>query len=561
MIYKNILLAFSFIGMGCVAQLAPQDVSPLEFSGNGIEIGLDGQNVGTLPGDVGVGGNATASGSVLNFQNTLFPITSTKCMECHTGNHGSPNLNLAYNSIINGGKVNLASPGLSPLYLKIADVNGHQTFGAADAAEILSKIELWAALDGFAGNNNNNGAAATNLSLVAFSTTLHPVMTARCGSCHSNFNNTSPHGNGDSLVSFESMNHVDGQGRAKVNFSNPNLSRIYTKILPGNHPNNNALSAAVATEILNAINAWIAAIPANNGDSVVSVGRKIMAPIGTFLMTGDLHFTPDTMTISNPNPDTFDKVLDEDTAIGAPFSYIKRTGGNNNSPAMNVVMNLNVPQTGNYIAYILHRVNNDSRTYQYAYNNLALSDVTPRNSERYNINGISNRVYYEWFKMHNNAVPLTAGNHTFTLNMGRHGDSRVAKVVFVRQDAGRPEFISRKPTIVGIIPMRQFVKNGVEIVYDVTPLALNYILVDSIRFSFSSLNQPYNISGLKPLINNHYSPTNSFWSLVSRSLTQTAATNTNFQNQPLFSSGATPIVLEDSILTDEISFSIDSFTP
>jgi hypothetical protein len=558
MFYKKIFFALSFLGIGCVAQLAPEDVSPLEFSGDGIEIGTDEQN-GVNPNNGG-NTNVAASASVLNFQNTLFPVTSTKCMQCHSGNHGSSNVNLAYNSIINGGKVSLASPGLSALYLKINDPSGHQGYGPADAVEILNKIELWAGLDGIAGpGNNGNPVAVTNASLTAFASTLHPVMVNRCASCHSNNqNNTSSHGNSDATVSFETMDDVDGQGRAKVNFSNPNLSRIYTKINGGHQ----GMGATQAMEILTAINAWIQAIPANNGNSYISVGRRIMAPIGSSLLSGDIVINPDQMTIGNPNPDTFDRVIDEETAIGAPFTYLKRTGGNNASAAMNVVMNLSVPQTGNYIAYVLHRINSASRTYQYAYNNLALADfVMPRNTESYNANSLGNRIYYEWFRVHNNAINLTAGAHTFTLNMGRLGDARLAKVVFVRQDNGRPEFISRKPSIVGVIPMRQFVKNGVEIIYDVTPLALNSVGVDAIRFSFSTLNQAYSISGLKPLINNLYSPTNSLWSQTARSITQTASTNVNFQNQPFFSSQGTNITLEDSILTDEISFSIDSLTP
>jgi hypothetical protein len=485
-------------------------------------------------------------------------------LQCHSNNHGSSNVNLAYNAIITGGKVSLASPGLSALYLKINDPSGHQGYGPADAAEILNKIELWAGLDGIAGNGNNgNQAGATNASLTAFASTLHPVLVNRCGNCHNNNqNNTSSHGNSDATVSFETMDDVDGSGRAKVNFSNPNLSRIYTKIQAGNHPSANPLGTAVATQILTAINSWIQSIPANNGDSYVSVGRKIMAPIGSYLLTGDIVVTSDQMTISNPNPDTFDKVIDEETAIGAPFTYIKRTGGNPNSPEMNVIMNFSIPEAGSYIAYVLQRINNTNRTYQYAYDNLALANfVTPRNSESYNANNLGNRIYYEWFKVHNNAVNLTAGAHTFTLNMGRLGDARLAKVVFVRQDAGRPEFIVRKPSIVGVIPMRQFVRNGVEIVFDVTPLALNSVGVDAIRFSFSTLNQDYSISGLKPLINNHYSPTNSLWSQTARIIRQTASTNVSFQNQPFFSSQGTNITLEDSYLVDEISFSIDSLTP
>ncbi len=122
---KSLLLCL-FLITGCI-------VGPIEPT----ELAFEEKDI---PGDE----LTQAGGSTLlktSFEQTLFPFTKNNCFSCHSASHGSANSTTALTDIQEMAKVNFASPDQSVLYLKL--FQGHQTFSAADAAEILRLINLW----------------------------------------------------------------------------------------------------------------------------------------------------------------------------------------------------------------------------------------------------------------------------------------------------------------------------------------------------------------------------------------------------------------------------------
>jgi hypothetical protein len=136
-----IFLIIVFTSLSCV-----QKTSDLHFEVKEIPnpTGDSFYNPGGTPS-----GQGNVSEEVLKatFATTLFPITSTSCFSCHANNHGSTNVDIAFNNIRLVNKVNLDDPAFSSLYTKILD--GHQTFNISDANEILDAIVDWKSQSGY----------------------------------------------------------------------------------------------------------------------------------------------------------------------------------------------------------------------------------------------------------------------------------------------------------------------------------------------------------------------------------------------------------------------------
>lgn len=98
-------------------------------------------------------------------------------------------------------------------------------------------------------------SAGASTSQTNFQTTLYPVMRNRCLVCHEtpNQNGTSPHAATAVSLAHMAMFYVDNFAQQKVNISNSNSSRLFTKLVEGHQ-----CGASCSGEVLTAINSWIA---------------------------------------------------------------------------------------------------------------------------------------------------------------------------------------------------------------------------------------------------------------------------------------------------------------
>lgn len=114
-------------------------------------------------------------------------------------------------------------------------------------------------------NNNNGGGGASNQDSVnIFSTTLHPITTMRCATCHSPDGlQISPfHGHSDAGQAHEAL-----MSAAKVNLDTPANSRVVRKLIEELHNCWSGDCAADAAVIESAIDDWKAQMDALGGSN------------------------------------------------------------------------------------------------------------------------------------------------------------------------------------------------------------------------------------------------------------------------------------------------------
>lgn len=149
-----VVIALLFMLTGCMPGGAPS------------ELAYEDGNAAT--GTTGTTGTNRAM-SLSAFKQTVYPlVTSKTCLNCHSGQSGkqSPifadgDAEKAFDALTLSRKVDIASPALSRIYLKVKDSSHNCWSGdcAADSAEILAAIKQWAAL---APEGGSTGGIATD---------------------------------------------------------------------------------------------------------------------------------------------------------------------------------------------------------------------------------------------------------------------------------------------------------------------------------------------------------------------------------------------------------------
>lgn len=141
--------------------------------------------------------------------------------------------------------------------------------------------------DGRCGKNVENVAYTADMnfdkaaSLAAFETTLYPVLTAHCGSCHSS-GNSSATGAQAPIHADSNVGLAHEYALTRVNLRNPDASRLGTRMTIDRHNCFGSSCKDAGAQIITAIKAWAAAIP--NALPAVPWG----VPKGTTLAEADV---------------------------------------------------------------------------------------------------------------------------------------------------------------------------------------------------------------------------------------------------------------------------------
>lgn len=93
---------------------------------------------------------SAAAGGVEAFTSSVYPIVQENCVDCHAGSGpGSPHFahpdpDTAYQALVRQGKVDLGSPELSRIAVKVSQAHHCWTDCASDAALLAAAVQAWA---------------------------------------------------------------------------------------------------------------------------------------------------------------------------------------------------------------------------------------------------------------------------------------------------------------------------------------------------------------------------------------------------------------------------------
>ncbi|MGM0571410.1 LamG domain-containing protein [Marinobacter sp.] len=227
------------------------------------------------PGTSQYDGPAPATADVQAFKINVWDNLSltSRCGECHNSSGQSPrfahegDVNIAYaqaNTV-----VNLADPGRSALVSKVA--GGHNCWLGSDQAcadAITSMISGWAG--GSAGSVNRIELQAPALrdpggtlpfpeSSGAFSTTVYPLLTSYCSSCHAD-GDTRPY------LASGNVDTAYDAARSRMSLTAPFSSRLVERLRDDRHNCWNDSCEASANEMESQIEALAATVTPSNVD-------------------------------------------------------------------------------------------------------------------------------------------------------------------------------------------------------------------------------------------------------------------------------------------------------
>ncbi|MDO9183432.1 MAG: hypothetical protein Q7U04_13540 [Bacteriovorax sp.] len=119
------------------------------------------------------------------FKTTVYSITSVRCVNCHgssqTPLHASPDVNIAYDAVMNSSKVDFTNTANSRLYLKLKNEN-HNCWSSCDsnASDMLAQINNWknATIGTVIDPTNTNVTGKTTKDTITVSEALNPGQAA-----------------------------------------------------------------------------------------------------------------------------------------------------------------------------------------------------------------------------------------------------------------------------------------------------------------------------------------------------------------------------------------------
>jgi len=120
---------------------------------------------------------ASNANSVQAFKDTLYPVTTARCVSCHGTSqsplHASSNLQIAHDSIVNNSKVDFVNPENSRMVLKLKN-DRHNCWSDcnSNATEMLNKIREWKLLMPVA--QSSTTSSLTTKESLSFSQILDP---------------------------------------------------------------------------------------------------------------------------------------------------------------------------------------------------------------------------------------------------------------------------------------------------------------------------------------------------------------------------------------------------
>lgn len=219
------------------------------------------------------GTNPAATEDVLKFQTRLWVniAPENRCGSCHAIQQPTfargDDINLAYAAVIDGGLVDLGNPSMSRLVTKV--LSGHNCW-QADAVACGDIITTW-----IAAWAENSGSEANSIVLTppeerdvsnsksfpdspgAFATTVYPLLTQYCGSCHSEGAITRQ----QPYFSSTDVNVAYEAAKARMRLDNPAASRFVQRLGTDFHNCWDNDCAASASEMQAAILAFANTIP------------------------------------------------------------------------------------------------------------------------------------------------------------------------------------------------------------------------------------------------------------------------------------------------------------
>lgn len=247
-------------------------------------------NGGGGDGFIYKGTNPAATEDVFKFQNRVWIniAPENRCGSCHGTGGQIPtfargdDINLAYSAVIDGGLVDLGNPSMSRLAVKVG--GGHNCWLADPVAcsDIMTTwISAWA---------ENNGTVTNSIVLIppvekdvsnsrsfpdspeAFTTTVYPLLTEYCSSCHAEgaLTRQQPYfASIDVNVAYEAA-------KFRMRLDNPGASRFVQRLATDFHNCWNNSCATSATLMQAAIQAFANTIP----ETVVAPGLILSKAVG-----------------------------------------------------------------------------------------------------------------------------------------------------------------------------------------------------------------------------------------------------------------------------------------
>lgn len=258
----SLLLTTLLALAGCGGSSSGAETTPPNPPPNG---GVDDDNFSYK------GTNPAATADVLKFQTELWVkiAPENRCGSCHNDNGGQQptfargdDINLAYAAVIDNGLVDLGNPSNSRLVTRV--LGGHNCW-AADPVVCGDIITTW-----IAAWAENTGTEANSVVLTppeerdvsdsksfpdspgAFATTVYPLLTEYCGSCHAEGALTRQ----QPYFSSTDINVAYEASKARMRLDNPGASRFVQRLGIDFHNCWDNDCAASATAMRNAIQAF-----------------------------------------------------------------------------------------------------------------------------------------------------------------------------------------------------------------------------------------------------------------------------------------------------------------
>lgn len=233
------------------------------------------------------GANAAAAADVLRFQTNVWIniAPENRCGSCHTTQQPTftrgDDINLAYAAVIDNGLVDLANPANSRLVTRV--LSGHNCWLASNEAcgdIITTWIEAWA---------DNSGTVANSIVLEppeekevgsskgfpdspgAFATTVYPLLTEYCSSCHAEGAVTRQ----QPYFSSNDVNVAYEAAKARMRLDTPAASRFVQRLGADFHNCWDNNCAASASEMRDAIQAFADTIPETVVDETLIMSKAV----------------------------------------------------------------------------------------------------------------------------------------------------------------------------------------------------------------------------------------------------------------------------------------------